>query len=84
MAEDTRYWFRAKKYGWGWGTPRVWQGWAVLVVFLLLTVAGIALFPPERHLMALMTYHLVCCAALIGVCYAKGGPPKWRWGDDER
>jgi hypothetical protein len=26
----SRYWFPAKRYGWGWGLPVTWQGWAVL------------------------------------------------------
>ena len=29
-----RYWFPAKRYGWGWGLPAVWQGWVVLVGFI--------------------------------------------------
>ncbi|HTS17465.1 MAG TPA: hypothetical protein VMP11_07825 [Verrucomicrobiae bacterium] len=27
---DKRVWFRAKRYGWGWGLPCAWQGWVVL------------------------------------------------------
>ena len=29
-----RYWFPAKRYGWGWGPPATWQGWAVLAAFV--------------------------------------------------
>ena len=28
------YWFKRKLYGWGW-TPARWQGWVVLVVYII-------------------------------------------------
>jgi hypothetical protein len=37
MEEEQKYWFPAKRYGWGWGLPITWQGWLTLVVFILLT-----------------------------------------------
>ncbi len=30
MSVEKKYWFPAKRYGWGWGIPNVWQGWLVL------------------------------------------------------
>ena len=32
MNKEMRYWFPAKRYGWGWGPPQTWQGWVVFVV----------------------------------------------------
>jgi hypothetical protein len=43
-----KYWFPAKRYGWGWGPPVTWQGWAVLVVWLLAFVGGVRYFA-YRH-----------------------------------
>ena len=40
MPPESEYWFRAKKYGWGWGLPLKWQGWAVLIAFFALLAAG--------------------------------------------
>lgn len=40
-----RYWFPAKEYGYGWGLPVTWQGWLVIVAYLVLIAAGIFLFP---------------------------------------
>jgi large subunit ribosomal protein L4 len=40
MSAQPRYWFPVKRYGWGWGLPTAWQGWAVLAVFAGLMVAG--------------------------------------------
>ena len=35
------YWFPAKKYGFGWGLPTVWQGWATLLLFLCIGVTPV-------------------------------------------
>jgi len=74
------YWFRAKRYGWGWGLPATWQGWVVLAVFIALIVAGRFVFPPREHAMAFVTYILVSIALLVAICWIKGEPPRWRWG----
>ena len=81
-APDTRYWFPAKRYGWGWGLPRVWQGWLVYAVFIALVAADSLVFPPRAHMAAFLLYIVVVCAALVGVCWLKGEPPRWHWGDD--
>jgi hypothetical protein len=80
MTEEPRYWFRAKRYGWGWGLPLVWQGWVVLLGFVVLLIVGSALILPAKHVALHLAYVIVSSAALIGICYAKGEPPKWRWG----
>jgi hypothetical protein len=77
-----RYWFPAKRYGYGWGPPSTWQGWVVLAVFVALVLAGIVLFPPDVRLLAFVVYEFVVTLGLFGVCYAKGEPPSWRWGDE--
>jgi hypothetical protein len=80
---DPQYWFPAKRYGWGWGLPIKWQGWAILVAFIGLIAAGAFLFPPRKVLAAYLAYVAVLCIALGGVCWLKGEPPRWRWGDDQ-
>jgi len=81
MTQPTpRYWFRAKRYGWGWGLPLTWQGWAVLLAFVALLALGGVLFSPAVSPIRYALYTGVLCTVLIGVCYAKGEPPKWRWG----
>jgi hypothetical protein len=82
MASQGRYWFPAKRYGWGWGLPRTWEGWLVLTIFLVLVVAGVWLFPPVAMPVFFVTYILVLDALLIGVCWLTGEPPRWRWGGD--
>lgn len=79
MTREPRYWFAAKRYGWGWGLPLTWQGWVVLGVFAALLSAGALLLTPGRG-PAFAIYVLVTSAALVLVCYLKGEPPRWRWG----
>ncbi len=83
MQPKAKYWFPAKRYGWGWGLPITWQGWLVLAAFFALVVAGFFLFPPHNAPEAFLAYVAVLSAALFGVCWRTGEPPRWRWGDKD-
>ena len=80
MSEQPVYWFPAKRFGWGWGMPRTWQGWVVLVVFFALLGLGVFIFPPSDHSLGFVVYTCVLVVLLTAVCYVKGEPPRWRWG----
>lgn len=82
MPTASRYWFPAKRYGWGWGMPCSWQGWLVFIAFFALVIAGIFVFPPARSVSRFLLYTLGLTAALVAVCWLKGEPPRWRWGND--
>jgi hypothetical protein len=82
MEAERKYWFPAKRYGWGWGIPSTWQGWLVLAGFVGLVVLDSFLFPPRTHLGSYLIYIAVLSVLLIAVCWVKGEPPRWRWGDD--
>jgi hypothetical protein len=84
MQTETKYWFPAKRYGWGWGPPSSWQGWAVIAVFVVLVSAGVFAFPPARNTGAFVAFVAVLNGLLIAVCWLKGEPPRWRWGNDDR
>ena len=77
---ERKYWFRAKRYGWGWGLPATWQGWLVLALFAVLLLAGAVMFPPASTPGAFVVYVLVLVGVLTGVCWLTGEPPRWRWG----
>lgn len=77
--QQRAYWFPAKRYGWGWGPPRVWQGWVVLIGFMLLTAACAALLMPA-HVLAFAACMAVLIALLLPIMWRKGEPPHWRWG----
>ena len=78
---STRYWFRAKRYGWGW-TPITWQGWAVLAAFVALLAADAVVFLPRKALPDYIGCVVGLTILLVAVCWLKGEPPRWRWGDD--
>lgn len=81
MSSDKKYWFPAKRYGWGWGAPATWQGWMVLVLFLIVLTSGALWLLPE-HVVAYLVFTGILCLILIAVCWLKGEPPRWRWGGD--
>jgi hypothetical protein len=73
-------WFPVKTYGWGWGLPLRWQGWATLIAFIVALSAGSALV--AKNPLLYLGYVLALAAVLIGICYWKGEKPGWHWGDD--
>ena len=82
MPDGKSYWFRAKRYGWGWGLPTSWQGWVVMLVWAAGLFEGLYLLRHNHyHLASRVTFILVMGAVLVLVSYWKGEPPKWRWGD---
>jgi hypothetical protein len=76
-----KYWFPARRYGWGWGPPSSWQGWVVLAGFVVLLAIGFVLFPPNRELAFFLGYVVLLSALLLAIGWLKGEPPRWRWGD---
>jgi hypothetical protein len=82
---EQRYWFRAKRYGWGW-TPCTWQGWTVLAVWAvvftaLVTGCAAAASASNGALFALLlAFTIASTLALVGLCWRKGEPPQFRWG----
>jgi hypothetical protein len=82
MKDDGQYWFPAKRYGWGWGPPTKWQGWVILGVWMaVIAAAAIRLMPV--HIVAFLSIVMVMVGLLLLICYTKGEPPRWRWGDSD-
>ena len=81
---SARYWFPAKRYGWGWGLPSSWEGWVVLAAFIVSLVAASLVFPPTRDLPAYIGSVVGLAVLFVAVCWWKGAPPRWRWGEDDR
>lgn len=79
-AGTSKYWFHAKRYGWGWGLPSAWQGWVVLLGYLALVLAGIPFVQASRGNIIYLAYVAILTAALIAICWLTGEPPRWRWG----
>lgn len=75
-------WFAAKRYGYGWGLPLRWQGWVTLLVYVAAIITA-AFTVAERHRAGFIIFSILLSAAFVGICYWKGEPAKWRWGDSE-
>jgi hypothetical protein len=73
-------WFPAKRYGWGWGLPSRWQGWACLLGYFAALGAGLRWLLPG-HEKLFMTLMPAMSAGLVGICWWKGEAPGWRWGN---
>ena len=75
------YWFHAKRYGWGWGLPSRWEGWFVLITWVILLVP-LSHFLAGHNLPLFFVFILAMSAALIAIAYVKGDPRgrRWRWG----
>jgi hypothetical protein len=73
MQPERKYWFPAKRYGWGWGPPTGWQGWAVMVLFALLLLGGALQLLPGRT-GGFVAYSFFLCVLLVAVCWVKGEP----------
>ena len=74
------YWFPAKTYGWGWGPPATWQGWLVLVSYIVALTLISVLFPPPKHVVGFGIGFSVATLLVLVICWLKGEPPRWRWG----
>jgi len=80
MQNEKKYWFPAKRYGWGWGLPSMWQGWMVLIVYVILLGIGYLAFRPREEPAHFIIYVNCLSVLLVVVCWLKGEPPHWRWG----
>lgn len=81
--EQKRYWFKAKKYGWGW-QPATWEGWLIIIAFFVVavylakdidTASGSA-----RSVLEMVANVIALTALLIIIAYKTGEKPRWRWG----
>jgi hypothetical protein len=81
MSGQTNYWFPAKRYGCGWGFPLVWQGWVVLALFVILIAGGAIFLLPSGGPLFFVGYVIALIVLLVIVCWLKGEPPRWRWGE---
>lgn len=91
--KEQGYWFKAKKYGWGWGLPLNLKGWLSfglffaiwLVALLWLVSTGESTDNLSRNNILLFgVIFLADTMAFTFVSFKYGEPPKWRWGSKKR
>lgn len=76
MDQEPRYWFAAKRYGWGWGLPLTWQGWVVYTVWFAAFLGATPFLGLRVHRLEHVAVVVGMIAILIGICYWKGEPPR--------
>lgn len=86
MNNNNNFWFKRKRYGWGW-IPATWQGWLIIVVeVLFILLSSVVLlkdvprntYQSEVGIFFALTF--LSLSALVFITYKKGPKPKWRWG----
>lgn len=77
MWHTSKPWFAQKRFGYGAGLPIAWQGWAVLLVFLVAIAAACLLL--KGPALALMVSALTIAVSAIAAAKTQGGW-RWRWG----
>lgn len=86
--DKQQYWFKAKKYGWGWGLPVNRKGWIAFMVFIAVwLVALLSLVGPsgteQPSTAAVGLFVVIVIADVAGLMYVSfkyGEPPKLSWG----
>jgi uncharacterized membrane protein YhaH (DUF805 family) len=77
-------WFREKNYGWGW-YPATWEGWMVLLVFLILIILNsfrlhTLRLSTQDFLFQFISETFILVIILLVICYKTGEKPHWNWG----
>ena len=74
------YWFMNKTIGWGW-TPVRWQGWVVVLVWIIVFTFGIMMMDHEA--MKNGVFLIIFTAILFYIIYKKGEKFSWKWDKSE-
>ena len=61
-------WFAAKRYGYGWGFPKRWQGWVVFLGYLLAVVVPAFFLTTPGRTVGYLVYVILLSLALVAVC----------------
>lgn len=80
-----KYWFKAKRYGWGW-YPSTWQGWIVLLLWSAFLIVNFSLIDYNTYsandaLIKVIPQTIALTILLIAICWITGERPRWRWGN---
>jgi bacteriorhodopsin len=78
---DGPEWFVPKRYGYG-ATPITWQGWALTLGFVLITIGLAAVLAQHPLQLFAVLAPLLIVFTVICARTTRGGW-RWRWGDDD-
>ncbi|MBV9528802.1 hypothetical protein [Sphingomonas sp.] len=75
-------WFKPKRYGYGSGLPIAWQGWVLMIGFIIL-VAAAGFLIPYTIVGYVSIVTIATVAFIVIVARTTRGGWRWRWGDDD-
>jgi hypothetical protein len=79
---DGPEWFAPKRYGYGAGLPTGWQGWALLIAYIVLL--GLAAFViPYSWAGYFSIVTMLTAAFTVIVARTTKGGWRWRWGEED-
>jgi len=81
MSEDGN-WFAPKRYGIGPGVPIAWQGWALMIGFLAVTL-GLALLLKKNPMQFVAALVPLTITFLVIAGRTTRGGLRWGWGDED-
>jgi len=79
---DGPEWFAPKRYGYGAGLPISWQGWALTIGFVLLTILVALGFGNRPIQLVAAIIPLTVAFVVISARTTRGGW-RWRWGEED-
>ncbi|MCJ8191244.1 hypothetical protein [Sphingomicrobium aestuariivivum] len=82
MEDGSNGWFYAKRYGYGAGLPRSWQGWLVTALFVGGALAASLLLAPLSMLAFVGVMIFLTSIFLLVAKRTTTGGWKWRMGKD--
>ncbi len=83
MENETRYWFKRKRYGWGW-TPATWEGWVTTLIFLALVLGNAIRTIHAPTVVPFVLQTIVASLLFLFVTMKKGESPRWQWGEETK
>lgn len=76
-------WFAAKSHGLGSGLPIAWQGWLLLIGYMVVLLTGGLILAPRGELAFLALIIPITVAVLWIAAKTTRGGWRWRWGREE-
>ena len=79
---DGPEWFAPKRYGYGSGLPISWQGWAITVLYLAISIGAAMIFATRPIVLVAILVPAPVALITIAARTTRGGW-RWRWGEDD-
>lgn len=85
MKSENKYWFKRKRYGYGWA-PSTKEGWILLIVYLVVVFIGVLFFEDKlenkdfAYTLAYLVFIIASTSSLLLITVRKAPKGKWRWG----